>query len=98
MSIILRSLYSIDKESIPLIHIESMNSSREYIEREQQIIDILKDDFIIRIRTYSGREYLCSMKDSIARSDPSYKHSQETFYQEIVFEQWLRILYNEIII
>lgn len=81
----LRAVYSVDREYIPLKHIESIN--RNFREDCDEVVDKLKNDQIVRITTLSGKEHLISMLDhiDIVKEDI---HTPEEMW-EIIFNNWL---------
>jgi len=85
----LRFLYSIDNEFIPLSNVESINSSQSIQSIEDRVVDKLKGDYIIRIRTLSNREYICSMNQIIKTLGSEYKGNAESFFRDVVIESWL---------
>jgi hypothetical protein len=87
----LRAIITADGEYIPFRNIESFNTSAKIPDTEQQLIDKLKDDFVVRIRTHAGYEYYCSMI-RVMKETQNYDLSgftPEDFFNTVVFECWM---------
>jgi acyl-ACP thioesterase len=95
----LRALKSLEKEYIPLKHIESINTdSNIFLDDETRTVNKLKDDFVIRVTTLSGNNHLVSinqMKGSVEGSNREFPVDPKQFYHEVIFESWISIVQGE---
>ena len=92
------ALHCVDGEFVPLVHIESINSGKNAIDEDQLIVNILKDDKYIRITTFSGHRYHCSMLEILGILEKEYsgvenlpKTAEECYYS-LVFPAWVNSL------
>lgn len=79
-----------DKAVIALRFIESMNFSKD---EEELVVERLKDDVTIHIRTASGKEYDISMQMQKKIYGSSYALSGDVkVLRTDIFERWLSLI------
>jgi len=83
--LLLTAIVSDDWEYILFNHIESMNKQRD---AEEEIVDKLKDDLVIKVRTVSGKEYDMSVRLLMDRLAVKYELDE---MWDIIFDNWTRI-------
>jgi hypothetical protein len=81
----LGAVFSTDDELIPLKSIESINYN--FAEKEDQVINALKDDIIIRVTTLSGRQHMVSMRQ-LMEDWPNEEISTVTEMKTTFSQQW----------
>lgn len=93
---IIVAIRSIDGEFIPLIHIESINSGTSYLEAEEHIVARLKDEKFIRVTTFSGHRYICSLVETIETLKQEHPNSldlpktADECYAQVVYPSWCK--------
>jgi len=83
----LRAVYSVDHYFIPLKYIEAL---KVHTSEEDEVINKLKGDRLMKIRTLSGGEYLLSMKlliEMLGDHHPQPADVEEM--QELVTSEWM---------
>lgn len=94
---IIKALQSVDGEFIPLNNIESINSGTKFMEEADLVIDKLKADKHIRITTFSGHRYICSMLQIIEILNEEYPNaldlpkSVDECYGYLVYPSWEKL-------
>jgi len=79
-----------DGSIVALQHIESMNLTRD---GEEELVDRLKSDYLIKIDTTGGKSYVLSMNKQIEVLGKQYSISKDPKeVRDSIFNRWVRIL------
>jgi len=71
---------------IPIVHIETMQLSSC---AKDTLAQKLADDMVLRVRTLSGKEYACSMKENMGKAPMEVGDlTVYEFYSDSVYESW----------
>lgn len=94
---IIIALHCIDGEFVPLSHVESINSGTKFLEEQDIVANVLKADKHIRITTFSGNRYICSMRQTMELIGQEYPESHEKpksadeCYENLVYPSWEKL-------
>jgi hypothetical protein len=84
------TLVTADKTVVALRHIESITFLQD---EEEMVVDKLKGDVTIRIRTISGMESVISMREQKSVYGNSYKITEDMKQlREDIFDRWLSLI------
>lgn len=80
-----------DGTFIPIKHIESINSTRE---EADSVIDNLREDFVFRLTTLSGKEHEVSMKKQVETFGIEQPISIQQLFNDFL-EKWINLTTKE---
>ena len=84
------TLVADDKSVVCLRYVESMNLTRE---DEDAVVETLKDDITIKIRTVSGMDHVISMQMQKTVYGSAFKiPSDLKDLREAIFERWVNVI------
>ena len=78
-----------DDTWILLKHIESLSVILD--ENEYRVIDRLKDDLRLLIRTVSGKEYVISMRYQMSIFDKQNPPDSQYKYRDCIVQRWINL-------
>jgi hypothetical protein len=86
------TIYTESADIVLLKFVESIAFKADKDDMEGCVVDILKDDTIILIRTLSGAEYTASMKCALSHTKDTKSTHREMALA--VYDKWMHIHHN----
>ena len=89
----LDTIYTESEAAVLLKFVESIAFKSDKVDVQGYIVDILKDDTVILIRTISGAEYTASMKCALLLTNDTKSTHREMALA--VYDKWMYIHHNQ---